>query len=236
MSSIFSLFIGTHAKKYLEENHYGNHRFGITLIDTLYKKDSDVQYYVGKKLMKHGNIKKAIKTYEDIIRYDKRNENAYEELSRLLIQENDDKRLSGMIQRYAEYFLPQRFNQIIKTFQFSNIHLHRFSKNIPLLFNDSLSHETRFARFFYMIGLSYLYENLPTTEKAWYIATILEAHTSYYAVELASLYTHRMKNENEAINVLLLCQQDNYARKHCEDILASEIPTPGTFKDKILSL
>lgn len=231
----FSLFIATRAQEHLEENQGGHHQFHRTFIDFFHKKDSDVQHYVGKKLIKDGDIESAIKVYKDIIRYDKRNEDAYEELSRLLIKQNDDEGLSKVIQTYAAYFLPQQFNPIAKTFQFSNIDLHRFSRDISLLFDDSLSHEARFARFFYMIGLSYLYEDLRTAEKAWKIATMLEPNTSYYAVELASLYAHLMKNDNEAINVLRLCQQDTYARKHCEDILASEIPLPGTFKDQIFS-
>ncbi len=204
----------------------------IVIINFFHKRDSEISFVLAKALPDEEEGKRRY--FLNSIQLDSMNTEYYKDTIEYLEKQGDRKEMVGLFVKIIKALSPNAIrddpallnviteNDVVDTI-FSRLGVWRQTNNPTL----------GLSKLLYFTGLDLLGVAPENTKKLWVLARNLSPEWSYFHIELASLYKHKAANAPEAKNILNQCMRFETAREHCESILQSNIPQPGSLKKVI---
>ncbi len=198
-----------------------------------HKKDPETLLAVAATQERLGQREEALVTRETLLRLDYSLEENQEKYISLLLSLGRYEKVADWLSSYPPLLFPEVTDKQVFSSHLPPELIKEQRETLLELFDSKKSHQVRYARFYYRVGLWYLTTRPEETKRFWKAATALDPSLSYYWVERAGLETHVFHEGTEAIATLRDCMGNPSAGPHCKQILYSHIPAPGYYANEI---
>ena len=208
----------------------------IQLATLFHKNNPEMLLVVADAQEKRGDNNAARKTLERAILLNTLTEDVHQKYVTFLLKIYDYDRVARWVYEYSRAFFPVRAQEAARATKISAEFFRQDPTQASNLFDQTQSHEARFARLFYNAGLWYLPTQPDITRDLWKIAAVLLPELSDLWVERASLEEGVFRDVKQKDELLHQCLQEPTARRHCQKILNGDwLPRVGYFKNSINS-
>jgi len=207
---------------------------GIRTAVAFHKTDIETQQVVAEAWQRSGQLEAALDTRRRIIWLDPFMDDSHKEYLGLLVRLGRYEEVTHWFMRYPRLFFPANIDKELASFPLSPVFVRERASEIPKLFDPKHSHEVRYSRFYYTVGLWYLPTQPDRTRRLWELASLLQPKLSYLWVERAALEEQVFNNHKAAMTILADCLDDLSAREHCSRALSlPQLTPPGHYRQEI---
>lgn len=232
MAFYLTPFDAATAQYYLSSDTVTPH--GIRTSVVFHKTDTETLQVVAKAWQRLGNLDLALDTRRKIMWLDPLIEDNHRAYLELLVQLGRYEEAAGWFVRYPYLFFPPNIDRKLVNFLIPPAFLKEYTQELPKLFDPKHSHEVRYSRFYYLLGLWVLPEEPEKTRKLWRFASLLQPKLSHLLLERASLEEHIYNNHSAAMAILNECLNVPAASKNCREVSSlPQLPRPGSFQKAI---
>lgn len=205
----------------------------MPILTAFHKKDPETLLVIAATQERLEQQDNALATRETLLRLDPLLEENHAKYFSLLVKLGKYEKIADWLSAYPPFLFPSKIETSVFTQRPPEAFLKAEGEKLQELFDAVRSHEVRYARFYYRLGLWYLTTRPEETKRFWKAATALDPSLSYYWVERAALETHVFFNDTGAMTVLRDCMAIATAGEHCRQTLYSHIPAPGYYASTI---
>jgi O-antigen ligase len=200
---------------------------------TFHKKDPETLLAVAATQERLEQREEALMTRERLLRLDPSLEENHAKYISLLSDMGRHEKIAEWLSVYPALLFPSIPNKSVIAAKLPTPLIRDMGGKLSELFDATKSHEVRYARFYYRVGLWYLMKQPEETRRFWNMATALDPSLSYFWIERAALETHVFHDDTNAMTALRDCMGNVFAGTHCKQTLYSHIPVPGHYEKEI---
>lgn len=205
---------------------------GLIIAAALHKSDAETLRVVAAAWQKLGFTKEALAVYGRILPLDPYNEDNHSEYIKLLIQTSRFDEVAEWFVHYPLLFFPAPIGR--QAPEVPAAFIQSFPQEYVKLFDSKFSHEVRYSRFYYNVGLWYLSTEPEKTRLLWGFASLLQPKLSYLWLERMFLERRVFHDEVAAQKIIENCLNNQSAAKHCGGVSIEErVYLPGHYKTEI---
>lgn len=205
---------------------------GIILVEKLHKTDPETLEVVASAWQKLGFMDASIGVRKRMLVLDPLNEENHKEYLGQLIGTARFEEAADWFVQYPVLFFPVTTDKstIAVPASFIQEHPQEYKK----LFDSKYSHEVRYSRFYYNLGLWYLSTESKKTRRLWELASRLQPKLSYLWLERMFLEQQELGDYQSAEAIYTGCLHSLSAAKHCREVWGTgQVLPPGYYKSVI---
>lgn len=207
---------------------------GIHLATAFHKSDADTLQFVAGAWQRLEQEDLVLNARRRAMWLDPHGEDNHKAYLELLIQAGNYKSAADWFVRYPPLFFPAQADAGLVYFPVPPDFVKEYAQEVPRIFDPTHSHEVRYSRFYYTLGLWYLSTEPEKTRRLWKFASQLQPKLSHFWIERAALEEYVFNDHDAAMSVLGGCLNNPPAAMHCRHVLSlPRIPLPGSLQKDI---
>jgi hypothetical protein len=182
------------------------------------------------------NTPNADRYFQTAINADPQNVEYFNQYMNFLVTQNRKKIIGDSLQQAGDRVSSITEHNTMRQINFSSSLIQDAYKQEVFDFSINPSTMKEYlSKTYYLIGLQVIQEDPKTTRSLWTLARDFSPNWGYYHVELASLMFQELHDQEQAKNVLLICQQNIYASNQCKNTNLTDI-APGSQYENIKAI
>lgn len=218
------------AKYYLTSGAVTAH--GVTLVEAFHKTDTETLEVAAGAWQKLGLFDESLNVRRQILLHDPLNEENHKEYLGELVRVGRYEEVANWFNRYPSLFFPASAGR--RTINVPSLYIQDHPQEYQKLFESRFSHEVRYSRFYYNVGLWYLSAEPKKTRELWELASLLQPKLSYLWLERFFLEKRVFNDSIAAEKIIEDCLNNPSAAKHCSGVSVEErVYLPGHYKTEI---
>lgn len=205
---------------------------GITMVESLHGADPETLQVVADAWRKSGFMGKSLYTRGQILIADPLNEDNHKEYLSQLVESARYDEAAVWFSRYPSLFFHAAVGG--RAVNVPALYIKDYPQEYQKLFESKYSHEVRYSRFYYNLGLWYLSTEPEKTRDLLELASLLQPKLSFLWLERFFLEKQVFTDEIAAKKIIEECLNNPSAAKHCGGVsIENQVYLPGHYKTEI---
>lgn len=204
----------------------------LRLITIFHRNDPEVNERLGQFYEKRKRVSEADFFYQRTLAADPRNTRLHNDYFKFLLKsgESTDK-IHQELKRLDTIYLQEKDSKILHAITSRETLEKAFTEeNIT----ENFPSQDYYVNLYHRMGLSLLPEKADIVKDLWFIMYRQNPGWSYFYIDFASLMKYRFNDTSSAGEILLTCQNDNNAGKHCHEYTVDSLPSYSVLRNNVV--